>query len=150
MKYYIAVKKIVAEPMNLGQYNLYRGWTIPLDEDPERPGYLVKYSDGCQSWSPKEAFDKSHLELTFSNKITEEVLDRFIGSDAFTNSQIDEKTTLVKMVPRTGFVQYEVSSCVDPANYDHQLGVDLATKRLKDRLWPLLGFVLQWANNGLK
>lgn len=136
--------------MTLGDYNLLRGWTIPANENPGRPGYLVQYRDDYRSWSPKEEFESAYLELDNDSKITEEVLDRFIGKAAITDQQIDEKTTLVKMIPRTGFVQYEVSSCVDPKNYDHQMGVDLAAKRLKDRLWPLLGFVLQWARNGLK
>ena len=60
------------------------------------------------------------------------------------------KTTIVKAETVTGFRQYEVSSCVDPANYDHALGVSIATERIKDRIWPMLGFVLQWATKGLK
>ena len=31
MKTYIGVKKIDAAPMNLGDYNKYRGWKIPAD-----------------------------------------------------------------------------------------------------------------------
>jgi hypothetical protein len=56
MKKYIGVKIVEAEPMNLGDYNKFRGWTIPEDEDPERPGSRVVYEDGYVSWSPAEAF----------------------------------------------------------------------------------------------
>ena len=31
MKTYIGIKKVEAEPMNRGDYNKYRGWTIPED-----------------------------------------------------------------------------------------------------------------------
>lgn len=31
--------------MTRGDYNNYRGWTIPKDEDPKDEGYLVKYSN---------------------------------------------------------------------------------------------------------
>lgn len=30
---------------------------------PVVPGYAVKYEDGYTSWSPKEAFEKSHVRL---------------------------------------------------------------------------------------
>lgn len=32
MKQYIGTKIIKAEPMNLGDYNTYRKWTIPADK----------------------------------------------------------------------------------------------------------------------
>ena len=35
MKTYIGVKKIEAEPMTRGDYNTYRGWQIPTDENPD-------------------------------------------------------------------------------------------------------------------
>lgn len=60
MKKYIGVKLIEAEPMNLGDYNKKRGWTIPDDENPLREGYLVKYSDDYISWSPKEIFEEAY------------------------------------------------------------------------------------------
>ena len=150
MKHYIGVKAVKASPMTRGEYNLYRGWTIPLDENPADEGYLVEYDTGYQSWSPKKAFERSYLELTEENKITNDVLDRFIGNGAISHQQVDAKTTLVRMEPRTGFVQYETSSCVDPRNYDHELGLNIATERLKNKLWPMLGFVLQWARYGLR
>ena len=45
MKKYVGTKVIEAKPMNRGDYNNYRGWQIPADENPEDTGYLVKYSD---------------------------------------------------------------------------------------------------------
>ena len=60
MKKYIGVKEIEAKPLNLGDYNKYRGWQIPANEDPARDGYLVKYPDGYESWSPKEVFDEAY------------------------------------------------------------------------------------------
>lgn len=46
MEKYIDTKTIEAEPMTRGDYNKYRGWAIPADENPDDEGYLVKYSDG--------------------------------------------------------------------------------------------------------
>ena len=62
MKKYVGTKLIEAEPMTRGAYNEYRGWTIPVDENPADEGYLVKYSDNYESWSPKEAFDEAYRE----------------------------------------------------------------------------------------
>lgn len=63
MKKYIGVKMIEAKPMNLGDYNKYRGWKIPENEDPERKGYLVKYEDGYESWSPETVFDVAYRRI---------------------------------------------------------------------------------------
>lgn len=60
LKKYIGTKVIQATPMNRGDYNKYRGWQIPADENPEDEGYLVKYSDDYISWSPKAQFDKAY------------------------------------------------------------------------------------------
>ena len=63
MKDYIGTKQLAAKPMTLGEYNEYRGWTIPADENPDRAGYLVRYEDGYQSWSPIEAFEGAYQPL---------------------------------------------------------------------------------------
>lgn len=62
MKQYIGTKMIEAVPMNRGDYNEYRGWTIPADENPADEGYLVKYSDGYESWSPKKQFEEAYRD----------------------------------------------------------------------------------------
>ena len=60
MKKYIGTKIIEAESMKRGDYNTYRGWTIPADENPADEGYLVKYPDGYESWSPKKQFKEAY------------------------------------------------------------------------------------------
>lgn len=60
MKKYIGTKIIEAKPMNRGEYNAYRGWQIPADENPADEGYLVKYSDNYESWSPKKQFEEAY------------------------------------------------------------------------------------------
>ena len=118
-------------------------------------GYAVKYSDSYTSWSPKDVFEKAYFPMgqlpngtENDNKITQEMVDLFTGTPTVTN--ISDKSTLVKVTPLTGFEQYEVSSCVDPANYDPIIGEGVATRKIKDRIWGHLGFVLQWAKYGLR
>lgn len=63
MKFYTGTKQLLAEPMTRGEYNTHRGWTLPADENPADEGYHVVYSDGYQSWSPKQQFEEAYLEL---------------------------------------------------------------------------------------
>jgi len=78
MKRFIGVKEIKAKKMNRKEYNDYRGWELPSDENGEDEGFLVEYLDGGQSnhqdhegyisWSPKSVFEKAYREtegLTF-------------------------------------------------------------------------------------
>ena len=71
---YIGTLIVKAEPMTLGDYNNYRGWTIPEDEDPEREGYLVEQPNGYVSWSPKEIFEEYYVG-TETNKLAITVKD---------------------------------------------------------------------------
>lgn len=64
---YRSHKRVHAMPMTRGDYNSYRGWQMPEDEDPADPGYLVVYSrdtaDHYESWSPKHVFDDGYTEV---------------------------------------------------------------------------------------
>jgi hypothetical protein len=72
MKKYTGTKTLMARPMTRGEYNTYRGWEIPADENPNDPGYLVEYElvegekqlhpdhKGYISWSPASVFEKSY------------------------------------------------------------------------------------------
>lgn len=69
-KLYEGTKRLAAQPMRRGDYNAYRGWVCPADEDPTDDGYLVEYVDGGKSndsrhagyisWSPKDVFERSY------------------------------------------------------------------------------------------
>lgn len=69
-KLYEGTKRLHATPMNRGDYNAYRGWQVPADENPADEGYLVEYVDGGKpndsrhagyiSWSPKDVFERSY------------------------------------------------------------------------------------------
>ncbi len=68
MEKYIGTKMIQARPMTRGAYNVYRGWAIPANENPEDKGYLVSYyPDGYESWSPKEVFEAAYRKTDGMN-----------------------------------------------------------------------------------
>ena len=56
---YIRMHQVEAEPMTRGDYNKFRGWTIPANENPADEGYIVKYPDGYVSWCPKAQFEEA-------------------------------------------------------------------------------------------
>lgn len=69
---YVGTKSVKAVTMSRGEYNEYRGWQIPEDEDPSEAGYLVEYVDGGKpndqrhagyiSWSPADVFERSYKQ----------------------------------------------------------------------------------------
>lgn len=75
--------------------------------------------------------------------LTQEDIDAIIRSSEVNHFKVGEKTTLVQLVMPTGFTLTESSSCVDPAKYDHDMGVNLAMKKVEDKIWFLEGYVLQ-------
>ena len=70
MKQFIGVKLINAKPMTRLQYNIFRCWDLPADENGADEGFLVEYLDGGKgnvegyagyvSWSPKDVFERAY------------------------------------------------------------------------------------------
>ena len=154
MKKYIGTKLVQAKPMTRGEYNNYRGWQIPKNENPKDEGYLVEYSDSYVSWSPKEIFEKAYIavddnkNLPSGVSIGEKMVGEFI---AYTETQtMGDRTTVVRCVLRNGFEIVESSSCVDPKNYSEDMGKEICMEKIKDKIWELLGFLLQTAWHGIK
>lgn len=68
---YLGVKLVNAYPMSRRDYNDFRGWQLPSNENGDDPGYLVEYLDGGKpntdrfdgyvSWSPKDVFEKAYF-----------------------------------------------------------------------------------------
>ena len=46
MQTYIGTKVVKARPMTRGEYNKYRGWEMPSNEDGAEEGCLVEYTNG--------------------------------------------------------------------------------------------------------
>lgn len=152
MRKYIGTKLIEAEPMEKGTYNETRGRNVP--GSPEEKGYLVKYQDGYESWSPKEVFEKAYLavddnkDLPSGVSVGQKMVDEFISY--YETTTLGDRTTVVRCVLRNGFEIVESSSCVDPKNYSEEMGRDICMRKIKDKIWELLGFLLQTAWHGIR
>ena len=98
LKKYTGTKQVSAMPMTLGEFRTYSGRDpYSNSEDPGNSymGYLVKYEDGYESWSPMEVFEKAyHCTETYIDRLkieynTEtEKLNKLI---AFTRSELFNK-----------------------------------------------------------
>lgn len=55
----------------------------------------------------------------------------------------DKPVTFVEVRMKNGFTIRESTTCVDPANYDENIGKEICLKRIEDKVWLLLGYALQ-------
>ena len=147
MDKYIGTKLIEAEPAN--RYELHSGGHLT-----KKSGYAVRYADGYESWSPKDVFERAYLKMTVNPhlktdkpSISQEMVDDFIVAAEVTT--MGDKCTVVRATLRNGFEIVESSACVSAENYDEKMGADICMEKIKDKVWFLLGFLLQTAVNGV-
>ena len=160
MNMYIGTKMVQAEPATRGEAwarknKLDEVETARIIGQMPEDGYRVIYSDGYESWSPKEAFEQAYLKLTVNSEfqtdkpsISQEMVDAFISS--YEVCKMGNKCTVVRAILRNGFEIVESSACVSEENYDEETGVQICLGKIKDKVWFLLGFLLQTAIHGVK
>lgn len=56
----------------------------------------------------------------------------------------DKPVTFVEVRMPNGFTVRESATCVDPANYDEEIGKQVCLKRIEDKIWMLLGYEKQY------
>jgi len=56
----------------------------------------------------------------------------------------------VRVTLVNGFEIIESSACVDKRNYLESIGAEICLEKIKDKIWFLLGFLLQTAVGGIK
>lgn len=152
MSKFIGVKMVEAVPMTASEalqkdYRVGQNGTIIA---PSTKGYEVTYEDGYKSWTPAEVFERSYYPIQDSNgeMLYRNDVEGFI--DKVENIKIGAKTTNTTVTCLTGYEVHGQSACVKPENYDMAIGETYAKPKAVDMIWAHLGFVLQWARNGLK
>lgn len=95
MKKYIGTKEVEAIPMTLGEF-INKSGRNPYENDGKmhgnnEKGYLVKYKDGYESWSPAEPFEEAYkCADTFLDRLHIEYADlveKFEKCTAFVDSE---------------------------------------------------------------
>lgn len=117
---YVGTKVIHAHEINRRDYNQFRGWKLPTDENGDDEGYLVEYPDqpsntvdykGYVSWSPKDVFEAAYSvlgsakkALTFIDRMRIEHkeledklyrLNQFIETDDYNKLSSDDRHDLI-------------------------------------------------------
>lgn len=117
-------------------------------------GYRVYHKDNMEAYCPKDLFDKVYIEVNDNKNlpsgvsIGQQMVDDFI--DKVESTTMGEKTTVTQITLKNGFIITESSSCVDPKNYSMEIGEEINLEHAKNKIWELLGFLLQTAYHGFK
>lgn len=152
-KKYIRCHLVEATPMTFGAYIKKCKLATAANKDPKEKGYIIKYPDGYVSWCPKAQFERQGFVLEDGTKITENDILNFkrMGYQSCTTEHAPDGKpfTMIQMVFPTGFTSFATATCVDPKNYNEHIGCGICESDINAKLWNNLGFMLQWAKEGI-
>lgn len=94
--------------------------------------------------------DGRYIEGFVGNKVTKELVDEVLRNSTIKVGTIEEATTIVTCVLPNSFTIIETSSAMTKENYSEEIGVEECMKRIKDKVWELLGFLYMTGLNGFK
>lgn len=57
--------------------------------------------------------------------------------------EFGKPATHVAVKMKNGFIVRSATTCVDPANYDEEIGKKICLEHIEDQIWKLLGYALQ-------
>ena len=78
------------------------------------------------------------------NSITAEHISKLFNEADLVEQVVFHKCLIMSIKLNNGFVITESSSCFDPENFDIEIGRKICGDRIRDRLWELEGYKLQY------
>lgn len=115
--------------------------------------YIIKFKDGkiylCDSYNFNKDFeeidDAVKVEKIYSNVTVtkEQVMENMKDVICRTAMEFDKPVTYVTVRMINGFTLRESTTCVDPSNYDEEIGKQICLEKIEDKIWFLLGYALQ-------
>lgn len=90
-----------------------------------------------------EHFEKYEEPKKSVNTVTNEMIEEIMNHSRVIVDTVFDKCTVVSCKLPNGFVIVESSACVDPKNYDENIGVEICMKKIVDKVWELEGYRLQ-------
>lgn len=76
------------------------------------------------------------------NRVTADLIDSKIKG--ITTYRLPDTTITVAVITmENGWMQGGLSACADPANFDEQIGKEMAINNAYDKIWPLEGYQLK-------
>ena len=149
METYIGVKIVHAEPREgIGRKSYAEVTDLSRDIADLEDGYRVQYKDGYASWCPKDTFEKANFKIVGKNGIDRQDIENFIKTVQV--STIGKRTTVVVVELINGYKIIESASCIDSSDYSELIGKEKCMKKVREKVWFLLGFLLQSALSGFK
>lgn len=77
------------------------------------------------------------------NKVTSDMVAEVMDESEIIVDTLFDKCTMVACKLPNGFVIVETSVCVDPDEYDEEIGVEACMEKIFDKVWELEGYKLQ-------
>ena len=77
------------------------------------------------------------------DRVTQEDIDIIFGNAEKDVQTVFNKCTIMVCKLENGFILVESSACVNPENYDFNLGIKICEEKIKNKLWELEGYLLQ-------
>jgi hypothetical protein len=78
-----------------------------------------------------------------SNRVTLEQIKGLLDNAETQEAVFWEKEVVVSYKLASGFTVLGRGACVDPANFNIEIGRQVARKQVEDQLWQLEGYLLQ-------
>jgi len=89
----------------------------------------------------QDRINKLKQKKMIKNKLTPEDIEKAIVKEEYI--KVGTKTTIAVLTLKNGFEVIGKSGCVDPSNYDHEIGSKVAREKAVDQVWLLEGYKLQ-------
>lgn len=79
-------------------------------------------------------------KITVTKEMVEENMKDVLCSTAI---EFDKPVTYVTVRMKNGFTLRESTTCVDPVNYNEEIGKKICLEKIEDKVWFLLGYQVQ-------
>ena len=129
---------------------------------PDPGGYLVRYADGYQSYSPAAAFEQGYAAVVDvagdDADIETEIMNKGLNAPRITNDWLDRcirdaqfhvfpgtTTTVCCLTLSNGFTVTGESTTVSPENFDEELGRKISARNARAKIGELEGYLLKQA-----
>lgn len=92
-----------------------------------------------------DEYEEPELDLVslLKNSVTSEEIKKILDNSEVCVMTMFDKCTIVAVKLPNGFVIVESSACVDPRNYDKEIGIDICLSKIESKIWELEGYKLQ-------
>ncbi|PHB19432.1 hypothetical protein COE80_24570 [Bacillus pseudomycoides] len=77
------------------------------------------------------------------NTVTQQDIDNILEKTQWTVEEFHGKCTVVVAKLPNGFILTESSACVDPADYNMDIGMECCKERIVNKIWELEEYRLQ-------